>query len=56
MVIVTKKDVSSAITLVANDDNVTVRYFDLRGIEVSNPQKGQIYVMLKNGKAVKIRK
>lgn len=56
VVIVTKKDTSSTITLVANDDNITVRYFDLRGIEVSNPQKGQIYVMLKNGKAVKIRK
>lgn len=54
--ITTKNDTSSSMPLVMDDNTSVARYFDLSGAEVVVPQKGNIYVMLRGGKAVKIRK
>lgn len=54
--ITTKNDTSSATSIVMGDNMSAARYFDLSGSEVAVPQKGNIYVMLRGGKAVKIRK
>lgn len=54
--ITTKNDTSSATSIVMGDNTSAARYFDLSGAEVSVPKKGNIYVMLRGGKAVKIRK
>lgn len=38
---------------VLNKENSNVRYFNLNGIEISQPIKGNIYIKIENGKAVK---
>lgn len=57
VVIVTKKnDQSVIVTTVAVENNVEARYFTLDGMEISEPQSGRMYIVLKDGKAVKVRK
>lgn len=43
----------SGIEGVEADGNDTVRYFDLRGIETSTPRHGNLYIMVRGGKATK---
>lgn len=57
VVIVTKKnDQSVLVPTLAADENSKARYFNMGGMEISEPQAGCMYIVLKNGKAVKVRK
>lgn len=50
---------SNAVTLTSDvqdvciDGNETVKYFDLQGIEVTNPRAGEIYIEVRGNKATK---
>ena len=37
-------------------NNANVRYFNLQGVEISNPEKGQMYIKIENNKATKVVK
>lgn len=43
----------SGIEGVEADGNDTVRYFDLRGIETATPRHGNLYIVVRGGKATK---
>lgn len=50
-----KVPITTGISNVAVDtDNTTVEYYNLAGQRVGTPQPGQVYVMKKGGKAVKV--
>lgn len=55
VVITTAPDTSSAVSAIEMETVGKPRYFDLTGMEVKVPAKGNIYIMLKDGKAVKVR-
>lgn len=42
------------VTVGEGGDDSTVRYFNLQGVEVSNPASGAVYIRLAGGKATKI--
>ncbi len=55
VIITTGSDTSSVVTAIDAETIDKTRYFDLTGMEVKVPAKGHIYIMLKDGKAVKVR-
>ena len=44
----------SSIDTVVTDDNAKAEYYNLQGIRITNPQKGNIYIVKKGAKASKI--
>ncbi|MCC8119183.1 MAG: hypothetical protein LIP09_10640 [Bacteroidales bacterium] len=52
--VVLVNDKVGGISSVVTDENVEVRYFNLQGLEVANPQPGHIYIRVAGNQATKI--
>ena len=44
---------TSGIANIDTDNNASVKYYNLQGVEISKPVKGQIVIVKKGNKAIK---